>query len=111
VLAACRVGWAYAAEATAAAAAAAGKTYVIVHVCGAQQEDAVVVRELGAVDVGAVFLHMAAVVDAVVVVDELDAHHPVPCVIGPLGIGLVAGVTRESCAEVEEDAVGDAYCC
>jgi hypothetical protein len=89
----------------------AGKTHVVVHVGRAQQEDAVVVRELGAVDVGAVFLDMAAVVDVVVVVDELDAHHPVPCVVGPLGICLVAGITRESGAEVEEDAVCDACCC
>ena len=89
----------------------AGKTYVIVHVCGAQQEDAVVVRKLRAVDVGAVFLDVSAVEDAVLIVYVLDAQHPVVCVLGPFGIRLVARIARESCAEVEEDAVCDACCC
>ena len=84
-------------------------TYIVVHVGGAQQIDGVVVRELGAVDVGAVVLDVAAVVDGVLGVHEADAHDPVPRLLGPVGVRLVARVAREARAEVEEAAVCDAW--
>ena len=79
-------------------------TYVVVHVGGAEGKDAKVVGELSTVDIGAVLFDMGAVVDVVIVVHEPNTPHPVPRLLGPVGVRLVAGVARQSCAEVEETA-------
>lgn len=41
-------------------------TYVVIHVSGAQKENAVIVRELGLVDIGAIVFNVATVVDVVI---------------------------------------------
>jgi len=50
---------------------------------------------------------VAAVVDVVLVVDELHADHPVPGDVGPVRVGVVVGVAGQAGAQVEEAAVGD----
>lgn len=82
-------------------------THVVVHVSGAEQEDAVVVGKLSFVYVGAVSADMSTIVDVVVVVHEPDASNPVPSLLGPVGIGLIVGVASQPCTEVEEAAVRD----
>lgn len=84
------------------------ETYVVVHEGGALEEDDRVVRELEAVDVFAVFFDVAAVKDVVILVHEAHFPHPVPRLLGPVGIGVVAGVASESCADVKEAAVCNA---
>lgn len=76
--------------------------------CGTEQEDAVVVGELGFVDVGAVRTNMSTIVDVIVIVHKADTSHPVPCLLGPVGVGLVVGVASQPCAQVEEAAVRNA---
>lgn len=50
---------------------------------------------------------MRAVVDVVVVVDEPDAPHPLPRLLGPVRVRLVVEVAGESRPQVEEAAVRD----
>lgn len=83
--------------------------HIIVHVGGAEQEDAVIVRELRFVYVGAVSTNMSTIVDVVVCVHKPDTSDPVPSLLGPVGVGLVAGIAGQSCAEVEEATVRDAW--
>lgn len=82
-------------------------TYKVVHVGGAQEEDGVVVRELGFVDIGTVMLDVAAVVNVVFRVNEANVRHPVPRLVGPVCVRRVLGVARETGTNVEEAAVGD----
>lgn len=79
-------------------------TNIVVHVGGAEDKDARVVGKLSIVDIGAVRFDVSAVVDAVTVVHEPDAPHPVPRRFGPVGVCLVSGVACQSGAEVEETA-------
>jgi hypothetical protein len=62
------------------------RAYIVVHVGSALEVDGIIVRELGAVDVGAVGLDVSAVVDVVVVVHQFDPLYPVPCLLGPFGV-------------------------
>ena len=81
-----------------------GTVGVVVHVGGAEGKDAKVVRELSTVHVGAVLFDVGAVVDVVIIVHEPNTPHPVPRLLGPVGVRLVARVARQSCAEVEKAA-------
>jgi hypothetical protein len=77
-------------------------------VSGTEQEDAVVVGELGLVDVGAVSTDVSAIVDVVISVHEPNASNPVPGLFGPVGVGLVIGIASQPCTEVEEASVRNA---
>lgn len=69
-----------------------GVAYKVIHVSSAEQEDCVVVRELGLVDVRAVGLNMCAVVNVVLGVHEADSGDPIPCLLSPVRVGLVASI-------------------
>jgi hypothetical protein len=86
-----------------------GRAYIVVHEGRAEEEDGVVVGELGPVEVGAVMVHMGAVIHLVVLGDIPNALDPVPRLLGPLGIRLVSGIAGQTGAEVEEAAVGDGW--
>ena len=81
---------------------------VVVHVGSTEQEDCVVIRELGTVYVGAVRLDVSAVKDVILVVHETDIADPIPSTLGPVSICAVVKVARKAGAKVEETAIGDA---
>lgn len=83
-------------------------TYIVVHVCCSKQIHAIVVGELGLVDIGAVGLNVGTVVDVVVVIHESNTSHPVPSGLGPGRVGFVVGVASKTRTEVEEAAVRNA---
>lgn len=84
------------------------KTYKVVHVGGSEQEDGIVVRELGLVDVCAVGPDVRTIVDIVLCVHESDSGDPIPCLFGPVSISLVSCVPSQPSAEVEKAAVCNA---
>jgi hypothetical protein len=72
-------------------------TYVVVHKSSALEENTRVVRELGLVDIGAVLSNVTTIVNLIRGgVEETNALHPVPCLLSPVGIGLVARVSSKS---------------
>ena len=83
----------------------------VVHEGGALEEHADVVGP--DVRTGIVAAHVRrhvkvrAVLDVVLVRDQVDGALPVPGAGCPLAVGAVAGEAREARAEVEEEAVGD----
>ncbi len=84
-----------------------GGTDKVEHDGAAVEQDGGVGRELNGVDVRAVVADVAAIVDVVVLVDVADTLHPVPRLVDPLGVGVVAGVAGQAGGDVEEDAVGN----
>jgi len=70
-------------------------------------QDGGVRRELNLVDVGAVEVGVASVIDVEVLVDVPDTRHPVPCSLGPVSVRLVVGVACETRGDVEEADVCD----
>jgi hypothetical protein len=42
-------------------------------------------------------------------VKETNALHPVPCLLSPVGIGLVACVSSKSSTQVKETTVSNTY--
>lgn len=85
-----------------------GAVGVVVHVGGAHEEGAGVVGPLDLGRVRAVNVRVGAVVDGPCRRDELGGCPPVPRFLGPVGVGLVAGVASQSCCQLEEATVGDA---
>lgn len=68
--------------------------YIVVHHGGTEKEDAVVVRELSLVDIGAVVLNVSAIVNVVIrVTDESNTLHPIPSLLSPVGVGCVSSIT------------------
>jgi len=85
------------------------RTYVGKHEGSALQEIGGIDGKLGLVDIGAVFLDVGAVIDAVcLVVNELDLDHPVPSFDGRVGVRVVAGIPSQTGGEIQEASVGDA---
>jgi hypothetical protein len=82
-------------------------TYVVVHGCGAQEEDARVIRERHLIDLRAIIFHTCTVEDVVILINEPDARHPVPRLLGVLGVRRVVGVQREARPDVEEAPIRD----
>ena len=73
-----------------------GAVREVVHVGGAHEEGAGVVGPLDEGGVGAVGVCIGAVVDGPCGAHELGGRPPVPGLLGPVGVGLVAGVAGES---------------
>lgn len=83
-----------------------GATHVVVHEGRALREDSGIVRKGCLVNVGAVVLHSAAVIDKPALgVNVSNAPEPVPCVLGIFGVCFVFGVSRQAGANVEEATV------
>jgi hypothetical protein len=81
--------------------------YVIVHVCGAEEEDAGVVTELDVVYLGAVQQIVGAVVNVVLLVNQSNSRDPVPGLVRPVRVGLVVGVSSKASTKIEKAAVRD----
>lgn len=52
---------------------------------------------------------MSAIVNVIVGVHESNSNHPVPSLLGPVGISLIARVSGQSGAQIEEAAVCNAW--
>jgi hypothetical protein len=85
-------------------------TYVVVHKGGTLKENSGVVRELGLVDIGTVFPNMSTVVNLISLwVEEAHALDPIPRLLGPIGVCLVAGITGKSGTQIEKTTVSDTF--
>ena len=82
-------------------------SYVVVHVRGADEEGAGVIRPQIVVETRAVDRVVSTVVEEVVRAAEADLAAPVPHPVGPLCVCVVAGVGGQSSGHVEEAAVRD----
>lgn len=74
------------------------------------EENSGVVRELRLVDIGTVFSNMSTVVNLISIwVEEAHALNPIPRLLGPIGVCLVASITGKSGTQVEEATVSDTF--
>lgn len=95
-------------DAADARAPESGAVGEVVHVGGPHEEGAGVVGPLDGGWVRAVAVRFGAVVDGPCGRHELRGCPPVPRLLGPVGVRLVAGVAGQSGCELEEATVGDA---
>lgn len=70
------------------------------------QHHASAVRPLHMVQLSTVLGVVCSVEDLVVRAQETNSGHPVPSLVNPVGVGLVAGVGVQTSGEVEESSVG-----
>ena len=83
------------------------RTYPSVHVCSTMQENTRVVGPLQGVEIGAVVWLMGAVNEHPVLGDVSNTVGPVPGLLRPLSVCLIARVDSQSSTEVEEAAIGN----
>jgi hypothetical protein len=74
---------------------------------GSVKEYSDVVGPLVVVDLGAVEKFVRSVKNIVDVIDQADASSPVPDLVGPVQVGIVASVASESSRDLEEATVGN----
>jgi hypothetical protein len=85
-------------------------TYIVIHESSALEEDARVVRELSLVDIGTVCSDMSTVINLIGVrVKEANALDPVPGLLSPVGISLVASVASKSGTQVKEASISNTF--
>ena len=82
-----------------------GRAYEVVHVRAAGDQGADVVGPVRFDRTGAVASPRRAVPDLVVGCQNGRTGDPVVCLLGPVCVSLVAGVSCESCGELEESSV------
>jgi hypothetical protein len=83
---------------------------MVVHESSALEEDTRVIRELSLVDIGTVSSDMSTVINLISGrVKETDALHPVPGLLSPVGISLIASVASKSGTQVEEASVSNTF--
>lgn len=83
---------------------------MVIHESGALKENTRVVGELGFVDIGAILPNVATIVNLIRLrVEESNALHPVPLLLSPVEVGLVARVSSKSSTQVEETTVSNTF--
>ena len=77
------------------------------HSGGTKKMNSSIVRPLNMVELCAIDLVIATVVEVVVIAHQSNVMSPLEGLLGPLDVGLVSSVSSKTSSDVEEGAVGD----
>lgn len=80
-------------------------TYIIIHIRRAQQPDCNIIRELHLIDIRAILLDMATIIDMIIRAHQARPLDPVPRLLGVLEVRIIRCIASQPGANIEETSV------